>query len=250
MKKVDILNSHLQELSSSQLNFLKRLYPNVTSLKAKDLDNAIRLCTSTISKNEQAKALLHNLSKNYPEKIKNAEQVLGKIDTHLVVTHELLKSYTEIVNKKDINIIVEKSITDGQMKTPLNNQLTCSPFNFKKFASEKDAKEYFYENGSDLFELGIGRYQDKAEDFCYINEVFFKVEVQAEVWGTKQDRGDKIYHLEKINAVTFAKASETDVIEKKKSSLTEKISKLMNQARDLNLEYQRLCDLEINQNNT
>ena len=72
----------------------------------------------------------------------------------------------------------------------------------KGLTSEDDIENYFMDCGSEYFDCGQGYYEDEVELIVKIGYRFFNVHIYAEVWGDKQDHGDKLYYVEKIMSVT------------------------------------------------
>ncbi len=69
--------------------------------------------------------------------------------------------------------------------------------------SEEDIIPFFTDTGYDYFDCGQGYYQDEAIILAKIGDKFFYVTLKAEVWGDKQDRGDKLYYVESITSITY-----------------------------------------------
>lgn len=68
---------------------------------------------------------------------------------------------------------------------------------------EEQIESHFKDDSYDLFDCGQGYYQDEAYVICKIGLKFYGVTIKAEVWGEKQDRGDKLYHVESIENVSW-----------------------------------------------
>lgn len=221
------LDTKVTCLSPNQQKFFNRIFPDLTKLKPSDVNSAIRLCDRAIVDNEQNKQKLSELFNLYPNKVKEAESSLGQKETHQVIDAELFKSYTSILTKVEVIVPIKKCITEGLSVTPKDKQLNKPYFDFNSFDSEEEAKEYFKDEGSSLFEVGQGLYQNEAETFCYIKDVFFKVNLEAEVWGAKQDRGYKLYHVERITKVEFAHINEKVVVDVRKKEIDTKLKAAM-----------------------
>lgn len=69
--------------------------------------------------------------------------------------------------------------------------------------SEGDIEEYFDDYGRDLMECGQGFYEDEAEIICKIGDKFYNVTIYAEIASAKQDRGDRLYWVERISKVSY-----------------------------------------------
>ena len=71
---------------------------------------------------------------------------------------------------------------------------------------EDDIKDYFKDNAYDYFDCGQGYYQDEAEIICMTQDgKFYKVKIVAEIISAKQDRGDRLYWVERIDSVNYNK---------------------------------------------
>lgn len=66
-----------------------------------------------------------------------------------------------------------------------------------------DIESYFKDCGRDFLECGQGFYTDEADLIVKIGDMFYNVHITAEVWGDKQDRGDRLYYVNKITDVTY-----------------------------------------------
>lgn len=70
--------------------------------------------------------------------------------------------------------------------------------------SPLEIEDHFKEDGHDFFDCGEGYYQDEAEVLVKIGNKFYLVELYAEIGSEKQDRGDRLYHVEKIRSVKYS----------------------------------------------
>lgn len=61
----------------------------------------------------------------------------------------------------------------------------------------------FVRDTDDLFECGQGYYQDEATMLLKIDDKFYKATAYAEIGSAKQDRGDRLYWVERITNVNF-----------------------------------------------
>lgn len=68
---------------------------------------------------------------------------------------------------------------------------------------ESEIEDYFHDNGYDLFDCGQGYYEDSVTFLIKIKDKFYSVTVNAEVVGHWQDRGDKLYQVERIESVVY-----------------------------------------------
>ena len=66
-----------------------------------------------------------------------------------------------------------------------------------------DIVDYFTDMGPDYLDCGQGYYQDTDTVIVKIGDKFYDVTFTAEIGSSKQDRGDRLYWVERINKVTF-----------------------------------------------
>lgn len=64
-------------------------------------------------------------------------------------------------------------------------------------------EDYFKDIGRDFFECGQGYSQNEAEVLCKIGDMFYNVEITAEILSQKQDVGDRLYWVENITSVKY-----------------------------------------------
>jgi len=75
---------------------------------------------------------------------------------------------------------------------------------------------YFFDVGLDFFDCGQGYYADEASLICYTQEgCFFRVNLKADIESSKQDRGERLYWVEKISSVQCIEIPKPEPIEKK-----------------------------------
>lgn len=83
---------------------------------------------------------------------------------------------------------------------------------------EEDIIPYFEDDGHLFFDCGEGYYEDEVDLICKVGNKFYLVEIEAEVYGHWQDRGDKVYKVENITSVKYKE------IEKPKEKTTTKLT--------------------------
>ncbi|MCP4365438.1 MAG: hypothetical protein GY800_09100 [Planctomycetes bacterium] len=69
--------------------------------------------------------------------------------------------------------------------------------------STTQIEDYFKDEGSDHLDCGQGYFQDEAEVIAKIGPKFYRVNFTAEIDSQKQDRGDRLYWVERIKSVTW-----------------------------------------------
>lgn len=69
--------------------------------------------------------------------------------------------------------------------------------------TEADIEEYFYANGPDYFDCGEGYYQDEVGLIVKAEDKFYNVTVSADIDSAKQDRGDRLYWVDRITNVSY-----------------------------------------------
>ena len=72
---------------------------------------------------------------------------------------------------------------------------------------ENKIVHWFKDCGHEYFECGQGYYQEDVEICVKIGAEYFKVQIYAEIESSKQDRGDRLYWVEKITEVKYSKIS-------------------------------------------
>ena len=85
----------------------------------------------------------------------------------------------------------------------------------KNLVKESQIEEYFLDY-RDIFDCGQGYYQDEVVEICKIEDNFYSVTIKAEIGSAKQDRGDRLYWVEKIESVTYEKIDKPLPKEKQK----------------------------------
>ena len=73
----------------------------------------------------------------------------------------------------------------------------------KWLRTEGEIEDYFSDNGHDYFDCGQGYYQDEAGLICKIGNKFYEVVLRAEIDSSKQDRGDRLYWVDRISNVEY-----------------------------------------------
>lgn len=70
--------------------------------------------------------------------------------------------------------------------------------------TKEDIKPHFQDCGRDFLDCGQGYYEEEATIFCKIGTKYYNVIISAEIESSKQDRGDRLYWVEKIESVIFS----------------------------------------------
>lgn len=73
----------------------------------------------------------------------------------------------------------------------------------KLLTSEEDIVPYFEDNGRDFLDCGQGYYEDQTSIICKVGEKFYEVYITGEIGSSKQDFGDRLYWIEKIEDVEY-----------------------------------------------
>jgi hypothetical protein len=66
---------------------------------------------------------------------------------------------------------------------------------------ESQIEAYFVDDYHNYFDCGQGYYEECAEVYIAIGEIYYRVELSAEIYSSKQDRGDRLYWVEKLECV-------------------------------------------------
>ena len=96
----------------------------------------------------------------------------------------------------------------------------------ENYLTSEEQIESYFKDYDEIFDCGQGYYQEKATVTCKIGDKFYEVDIYAEIGSAKQDRGDRLYWVEKIDEVVYEEVPKPE--EKKKQavqysfSLTEK----------------------------
>ena len=77
----------------------------------------------------------------------------------------------------------------------------------KWLKSEDEIKGFFSDFARDDMKCGQGFFTDEIDYICQIGENFYDVHVEAEIGSSKQDRGDRLYWIEKISRVSYKEIS-------------------------------------------
>jgi hypothetical protein len=73
-----------------------------------------------------------------------------------------------------------------------------------KYLNDPDQiEEYFKDCGRDYFDCGQGYFQTEAILLVKIKDKFYEVCIDAEVYGDKQDHGDRLYYVDNITKVSY-----------------------------------------------
>lgn len=73
----------------------------------------------------------------------------------------------------------------------------------KWLSSVEEIEDFFKDYALECLDCGQGYYQDEADFICKIGDRYYKVHVSAEIESSKQDRGDRLYWVEKISDITW-----------------------------------------------
>jgi hypothetical protein len=77
--------------------------------------------------------------------------------------------------------------------------------------SVDDIQEFFSDDGDEYFDCGQGYYQDDAEVIVKIDGKYYKVNMTAEIGSERQDRGDRLYFVERVESVKVSEMTPLDV---------------------------------------
>ena len=71
----------------------------------------------------------------------------------------------------------------------------------KYLTDPSQIEEYYKDCGRDYLDCGQGYFQEEAVLLVKIKDKFYEVCIEAEIDGNKQDRGDRLYYVERITKV-------------------------------------------------
>ncbi len=97
---------------------------------------------------------------------------------------------------------------------------------------ENDIKDYFMDCGPDLMDCGQGYYEDEATALVEISGKFYEVSIEATIESSKQDRGDRLYFVDEIKAVTWKEIPKPSPKEKQLHTYTLLLTKEQKVAMD------------------
>lgn len=71
--------------------------------------------------------------------------------------------------------------------------------------TEGEIEDFFKEHGRELFNCGQGYSENLVSVICRVGKDFYSVTMEAEIGSVRQDKGDRVYHVETITNVEFFK---------------------------------------------
>ncbi len=86
-------------------------------------------------------------------------------------------------------------------------------------SSEDTIESYFKDVGREHLDCGQGYYEDEATVMCKIGDDYYEVSITAEIGSAKQDWGDRLYWVEKIESVTYTRKPTEDVLAAERNRL-------------------------------
>ena len=110
----------------------------------------------------------------------------------------------------------------------------------KFLANEEAIKEYFEEAAYDELDCGQGYATDEGEAFAKIGDRYYLVKFKAEIESAKQDRGDRLYWVDKIKSVTWNEIGKTEVFSFLNREILGKIDALKNKIIELESSLYKL----------
>ena len=176
-----------------------RLYAETYGIE----DLFLKINGEKIEKEELVKEIMsHPLNRN-------SEYYLSNTKTVEALSFELAK-LTEQQESEDYLDSIDT--TDWELDDYLKEQYgVIMDTDWLKHVSQIES--YFAEDCSEYFDCGQGHYQDEAEEIVFIGHKFYCVKMKAEIFSSKQDRGDRMYWVESLESVTY---SEIPMPEEKK----------------------------------
>ncbi len=112
----------------------------------------------------------------------------------------------------------------------------------KWLKSIDDIEAYFKDEGSYFLPCGQGYATDEADVFVGIGDKYYRVTIMAEIESAKQDCGDRLYWVEKIDSVTFVEVSAKEVLYAVQSELLGKLGSLQKSSESLFLQLTHARD--------
>lgn len=115
---------------------------------------------------------------------------------------KMLETHTALKEKEDRIDAIVISDEDAFIEQYLIDQYDVIQ-DTKYLKCEEQIEDYFKDDGSDLFDCGQGYCQDEANVIVKIAQKFYNVTIFAEIGSAKQDIGDRLYWVEKIEKVEW-----------------------------------------------
>ncbi len=178
-------------------------------------------------KGEQNVHLCNDCGKRYIDE-RGAIDITAGILKDKKIKDELISKISEAgvsVNEKladmkigELEDILTKAVKDNETQSELDaiefteEELFVDDYLVKEYSVISDQKwlkstsqieDYFKANCADHLDCGQGYYQDEAEVIAKVGPKFYLVKFSAEIESQKQDRGDRLYWVDRINCVTW-----------------------------------------------
>lgn len=241
----NLLNS--TEMTDFNRGFFSKIYPEgVDSLTEKKLDHALSQCERTVEINKNSRAV----AKAEFDKLDKETQalVLEKFPNLLtaIFDNEAKTAFTSFLaelSKQKADAAAQVKANQEKLERDKLPKIAKDKQNpkFESFDSLEEAREHFEGDGAELFDCGQGYYQDEATANVYIENSLYEVKLKADIDSAKQDRGDRLYWVDKVTSITFTPVSEQSVNDAEKAVLISAIASLESQ---LKLKKQQLNALK------
>lgn len=116
---------------------------------------------------------------------------------------EILLQKLEAEREKEIAL--QEAIDNEYVETETEQYLIdeYSIVESKYLKHELEIEDYFKDWGFEYFECGQGYYESCVDIMVKIGNKFYNVTIDAEIGSAKQDRGDRLYWVERIENVTW-----------------------------------------------
>lgn len=189
----------LEKISPKMKKKFMIIFKDFPDIDLKDSKRALEMCVhaeqSVKVQNEEAKELLgeyfNEFIKHHNPEVKFLCDYKKEIESFLAEKQK--EEQEKIQAEKEKQALEELS---QHPKVEKNFQA-----NFQKFNSIKEAQSYYEDCAYEYFDCGQGYYEDNIAEYCFVQDVFFKVDIEAQIESSKQDRGDRLYFVDYIKKV-------------------------------------------------
>lgn len=115
--------------------------------------------------------------------------------------------HTKLKEEREKEAKIQKDIEDNFVETETEQYLIddWDIYESKYLKHELHIESNFIIGYHDFFDCGQGYYEDEIVKIVKIGANFYNVTIKAEIYSSKQDRGDRLYWVESIQSVTYAK---------------------------------------------
>lgn len=222
-KILDIQNL-LEKLSPKQRQRFDLIFPTCPDLHIENIDRALNICKKAIASNNEKNArLMQSLGYSLDEFLKQYPEVRKEFLCDYEETVIQFQKNIELEKEKDYKkeqIQKEIDIINSYQKIDVSEQK-----DFEAFKNMTEAKNHYKDEGNEMFDCGQGFYQDESVSYCFIQDVFFKVNLTAHIVSSKQEVGERLYWVDSLKDIKIEPANFQDFKVLKQKEKEELIAK-------------------------